>query len=81
MLLPALLGRLSLVVEVRNCRMKQYVDKLTRLVNKNTRAYFTSGTSALYLFLYGAYYLLTRVHIVKVCIGIDNEDELGDEAP
>jgi hypothetical protein len=30
------------------------------------RAYFTSGTSALYLFVYAAYYLFTRVHIVKV---------------
>jgi transmembrane 9 superfamily protein 2/4 len=29
------------------------------------RSYFTSGASALYLFLYATYYLLTRVHVAK----------------
>mmetsp|Transcript_26631 Transcript_26631/g.60781 ORF Transcript_26631/g.60781 Transcript_26631/m.60781 type:complete len:92 (+) Transcript_26631:2-277(+) len=29
------------------------------------RSFFTSGASALYLFLYASYYFLTRVHIAK----------------
>jgi transmembrane 9 superfamily protein 2/4 len=29
------------------------------------RAFFTSGSSALYLFVYASYYFMTRVHIVK----------------
>jgi hypothetical protein len=30
------------------------------------RSYFTSGASALYLFLYGAYYYVSRVHVIRV---------------
>jgi transmembrane 9 superfamily protein 2/4 len=32
------------------------------------RAYMTSGASALYLFVYAGYYLLTRIHIAKATV-------------
>ena len=32
------------------------------------RAYLTSGASALYLFLYAGYYLVTRIHIAKATV-------------
>ena len=32
------------------------------------RSYFTSGSSAVYLFLYSAFYFYTKLDITKVCL-------------
>jgi transmembrane 9 superfamily protein 2/4 len=60
-----------LVILLVTCMQISIVMTYFQLCSENYhwwwRAFFTSGASALYLFLYASYYFATRVHIVKVC--------------
>jgi len=61
-----------LVILVVTCMQISIVMIYFQLCSENYhwwwRAFFTSGSSALYLFVYASYYFVTRVHIVKASL-------------